>query len=93
MTVRVVSEAPSVFSPLRTPDRYERDFAGTSAAAPIVSGVAALVRGANPELTWRDLKLILAATARKNDSGSAGWEDGATTYGADSAADRYHFKP
>ena len=72
-------------------DRYERDFAGTSAAAPIVSGVAALVRGANPELTWRDLKLILAASARKNDPGSAGWEDGATKYGADSAADLYHF--
>ena len=72
-------------------DRYERDFAGTSAAAPIVSGVAALVRNANPDLTWRDLKLILAASARKNDPGSAGWEDGATKYGADSTADRYHF--
>ena len=72
-------------------DRYERDFTGTSAAAPIVSGVAALVRSANPDLTWRDLKLILAATARKNDPGSAGWEDGATKYGADSPVDRYHF--
>ncbi len=72
-------------------DRYERDFTGTSAAAPIVSGVAALVRSANPDLTWRDLKLILAATARKNDPGSAGWEDGANMYGADSPVDRYHF--
>ena len=72
-------------------DRYERDFTGTSAAAPIVSGVAALVRSANPDLTWRDLKLILAATARKNDPGSAGWEDGATKYGADSLVDRYRF--
>ena len=40
---------------------------GTSAATPIVSGVAALMRQANPNLTWRDLKLILAASARKND--------------------------
>ena len=72
-------------------DRYERDFAGTSAAAPIVSGVAALVRSANPDLTWRDLKLVLAASARKNDPGSSGWEDGASKYGDDSATDRYHF--
>ena len=72
-------------------DRYERDFAGTSAAAPIVSGVAALMRSANPDLTWRDLKLILAASARKNDPGSSGWEDGAGRYGSDSATDRYHF--
>ena len=72
-------------------DRYERDFAGTSAAAPIVSGVAALMRSANPDLTWRDLKLILAASARKNDPGSSGWEDGAGKYGSDSATDRYHF--
>ena len=72
-------------------DRYERDFAGTSAAAPIVSGVAALARAANPDLTWRDLKLILAASARKNDPNSTGWEDGATMYGADSPSERYHF--
>ena len=72
-------------------DRYERDFAGTSAAAPIVSGVATLVRSANPDLTWRDLKLVLAASARKNDPGSSGWEDGASKYGDDSATDRYHF--
>ena len=72
-------------------DQYISDFAGTSAAAPIVSGVAALTRSANPELTWRDIKLILAASARKNDPGSSGWEDGATKYGADSPGDRYHF--
>ena len=72
-------------------DQYISDFAGTSAAAPIVSGVAALTRSANPDLTWRDIKLILAASARKNDPGSLGWEDGATMYGADSPNDRYHF--
>ncbi|MCY3634660.1 MAG: S8 family serine peptidase, partial [bacterium] len=46
-------------------DRYRTDFGGTSAAAPIVAGVAALVRGANSELTWRDVKLILAGSARQ----------------------------
>ena len=72
-------------------DRYYEEFDGTSAAAPIVAGVAALMRSANPDLTWRDLKLILAATARKNDAGNTGWGDGARKYGSDSATDRYHF--
>lgn len=36
---------------------------GTSAAAPVVSGVIALMLEANPNLTWRDVKHILAMTA------------------------------
>ena len=72
-------------------DRYFEEFGGTSASTPIVSGVAALMRGANPDLTWRDLKLILAGSARKNDADSSGWQDGARKYGSASAADRYHF--
>ena len=55
-------------------DRYTYNFNGTSSAAPIVSGVAALVREANPSLTWRDVKLVLADSARKNDPDNSGWE-------------------
>ncbi len=61
--------------------RYRLDFGGTSAAAPVVAGVAALVRAANPELTWRDVKLILAETARRNDPGDGSWREGAAKYG------------
>ena len=68
--------------------RY-RSIGGTSASAPIVSGVIALVRAANPNLTWRDAKLILANTARKNDTGNTGWQEGALKYR--SITDRYSF--
>ena len=43
---------------------YTRFFDGTSAAAPMVSGVVALVLQARPSLTWRDVRWILASTAR-----------------------------
>ena len=72
-------------------DRYYSSFGGTSSAAPTVAGVAALMRDANPDLTWRDLKLILASSARKNDAGSTGWKDGAAKYRAESDTDRYQF--
>ena len=62
---------------------------GSSAATPIVSGVVALIREANNTLTWRDVKLILAASARKVDAGNAGWVEGAFKYG--STTDRYNF--
>ena len=69
--------------------RYWGRFGGTSAAAPIVSGVVALMREANTALTWRDVKLILAGSARKNDADNTGWEQGALQYG--STTDRYNF--
>ena len=70
-------------------DKYTRYFSGTSASAPQVSGVAALMRAANSDLTWRDVKLILAGTARKNDANNTGWDAGALKYGSASA--RYSF--
>ena len=72
-------------------DRYINDFGGTSSATPKVAGVAAILRHANPDLTWRDLKLILAASARQNDPTNIGWEEGARKYGTTDDADRYHF--
>ena len=54
----------------------------------MVAGVAALMREANNSLTWRDIKLILAATARKVDAQDNGWEEGALKYG--STSERYH---
>ena len=52
---------------------FRADFSGTSASAPMVSGVVALMLSVNPRLTWRDVPLILAKTARQNDAGDAGW--------------------
>ena len=70
-------------------NEYQLGFSGTSAAAPQVAGVVALVRSANPSLTWRDVKLILAASARKIDPTDTGWVTGALQWG--SATDRYDF--
>ena len=41
---------------------------GTSSAAPVVSGVVALMLEANPSLSWRDVKHILAQSARQVDT-------------------------
>ncbi|WP_051341094.1 S8 family serine peptidase [Azospirillum halopraeferens] len=47
---------------------------GTSAAAPMVSGVVALMLEANPGLGYRDVQEILAATARDFRSGKGEFE-------------------
>lgn len=65
---------------------YRSDFAGASAATPMVSGAVALMLSARPSamqpLSWRDVQLILARTARRNDpldplwtraAGGSGW--------------------
>lgn len=46
---------------------------GTSFAAPIVSGVVALMLQANPGLGYRDVQQILALSARKVDDASTQW--------------------
>jgi kexin len=50
------------------------DFSGTSASAPMVSGVVALMLAANPNLTWRDVRLLLASTARRTNPSDTSWE-------------------
>ena len=47
---------------------YTATFNGASAATPVVSGVVALMLEANPDLSWRDVKHILASTARQVDT-------------------------
>ena len=74
-------------------DFYIPSFGGTSAATPMVSGVVALMRQVNPSLSWRDVKLILANSARQNDPSEDGWTRGAVKYGSssDDAEAQYHF--
>lgn len=56
-----------------SPDTYT-DFAlGTSLSAPMVSGVVALMLEASPELGWRDVREILARSARMTDPENPGW--------------------
>jgi len=52
---------------------YTNTFNGTSSAAPVVSGVTALVLQANFSLNWRDVKEIYIRSATRNDSGDSDW--------------------
>ncbi len=52
---------------------YTRCMNGTSSATPAVAGVVALILAANPQLGWRDVRWILAKSARKNDTSDSGW--------------------
>ena len=59
---------------------YNSHFNGTSAAAPTVSGVVALMLESNPNLTWRDVKHILATTADKIDASKSFDQQGLNQY-------------
>jgi kexin len=52
---------------------YTNTFNGTSSATPLASGVVALIEQANPNLTWRDVRYVLANSARMNDPTDADW--------------------
>lgn len=63
-------------NPFRT-SLYTTEFGDTSAAAPLVSGVVALMLQVNPALTWRDVQDILIRTAVKIEPINGGWKDNA----------------
>ncbi len=78
-TTDLIGNSGYNYSPLSVLDTdYTEGFSGTSASAPVVSGVVALMLEANPNLTWRDVQHILVETAAKNDLSDPGWvENGA----------------
>ena len=51
--------------PLNTNCNYTSTMNGSSAATPMVTGVIALMLETNPDLSWRDVKHILAVTSKK----------------------------
>ncbi|MCX8155477.1 MAG: S8 family serine peptidase [Verrucomicrobiae bacterium] len=62
------------------PGDYTAEFTGTSAAAPAVAGVVALMLEANPALGWRDVQEILLRTARPVESTSPEWTTNAAGF-------------
>ncbi len=52
---------------------YCDSFGGTSASCPLAAGCVALMLAAEPDLGWRDVQHILAATAKKNDPDDSDW--------------------
>ena len=59
---------------------YTERFGGTSAAAPIAAGVAALILSVSPDLTSTEVKSILETTAKKIDLASGNYTSGHSKY-------------
>lgn len=67
--------------PLEYTDRdYTSRFNGTSSAAPVVSGVVALMLEANPNLGWRDVQEILIRSATVNQPANPDWATNSAGY-------------
>ncbi|MBL8912017.1 MAG: S8 family serine peptidase [Archangium sp.] len=52
---------------------YSSTMSGTSGSTPVAAGVGALVLQVRPELGYRDVRRVLAMSARKADPSNAGW--------------------
>ncbi len=52
---------------------YSKTMSGTSGSTPVAAGVGALVLQVRPDLSYRDVRRVLALSARKNDANSPGW--------------------
>ena len=72
-----------------SPKLYEMKMNATSGAAPMVTGVVALLRQAYPNLTWRDVKLILAESAKKITAGGQQYQKTGQMY-SDSTKEQKH---
>ncbi len=59
---------------------YNNKFNGTSSATPLAAGVIALLLKAKPDLSWRDVREILAKSARKNDATDTDWAVNGANY-------------
>lgn len=55
-------------------NNYTKYFSGTSASAPMVTGVVALILEANSSLNWRDVRGILAHSSKKIDLYDEDWQ-------------------
>jgi hypothetical protein len=56
-----------------TPGNCTNTFGGTSSAAPLAAGVIALLLERRPDLTWRDIKHIIARGATRIDPSHREW--------------------
>jgi len=64
---------PEFFDATEDAVDYTSRFNGTSASAPLVSGVIALMLEANPNLTYRDVQHILVRSARQSVPTDGNW--------------------
>jgi hypothetical protein len=53
---------------------FTTTFGGTSSASPLAAGVAALVLSVNPNLTWRQVKLVLERSAERIDPANGNYD-------------------